>query len=247
MTPEKGVENAKELAKGSSDNVLAQLTDSQYLKTIAAVILVSVIVSTLFDFELKTAAKASYLSKSALAVFFSSYYGWLSVATFFFQVLLTGKTLNKLGLGSSLYVTPVTLLSGALAIMIWPGLIAAALARIADAALRNSIHRGSMEIIYMAVPAGVLKSIKTFLDVVVERAGDASAGFIIVLVGFASLGRYRPYVHFICIGLICLWIALIRILRSGYAETLRQGVLRQKPSLPRVSDATAHAKNSSVD
>ena len=83
-----------------------------------------------------------------------------------------------------------------MAIMICPGLIAAALARIADAAMRNSIYRGSMEMLYyMALPS-VPKSITAFLDVVVERSGDASAGFIILLVDFASLGRYRPYVHF---------------------------------------------------
>jgi AAA family ATP:ADP antiporter len=231
----------------NGDNIFARLAGSPYLKTIATVILVSVVVSTLIDFELKTAAKEIYPSKSALAGFFSSYYGWLSVATLFAQVVLTGKTLSKLGLSTSLYVTPVTLLTGALAIMIWPGLIAAALTRIADATLRNSIHRSCMEIIYMAVPAGVLKSIKTFLDVVVERVGDASAGFIILLVGFALLGSYRRYVHFICVGLIFLWIALIRLLRSGYAEALRQRVLPQEPSLPSGSDAIAQAKHSSGD
>ena len=246
-TPEKGVVNTNETESGTAENVFARLADSRYLKTIAAVILVSVVVSTLFDFELKTAAKASYPSKSALAVFFSSYYGWLSIATFFSQLILTGKTLNKLGLSSSLYVTPVTLLSGALAIMIWPGLIAAALTRIADATLRNSIHRSCMEIIYMAVPAGVIKSIKTFLDVVVERVGDACAGFIILLVGFASLGKYRPYVHFICVGLIFLWIALIRFLRSGYVEGLRQGLLPLESFLPSRSDPMAQAKHSSGD
>jgi len=246
-TPEKGVVNTNETEAGTAENVFARLADSRYLKTIAAVILVSVVVSTLFDFELKTAAKASYPSKSALAIFFSSYYGWLSVATLFSQLILTGKALSKLGLSASLYVTPVTLLTGALAIMIWPGLIAAALTRIADAALRNSIHRSSMEIIYMAVPANVKKAIKTFLDVVVERAGDASAGFIILLVSFSSLVGYRTYVHFICVGLMFLWIALIRFLQSGYAEALRQGVLPNEPSLPLGSDATAHAKLSSGD
>mgnify|MGYP002813290710 FL=1 len=231
----------------NGDNIFARLAGSPYLKTIATVILVSVVVSTLIDFELKTAAKEIYPSQLALAGFFSSYYGWLSVATLFSQLILTGKTLSKLGLSASLYVTPVTLLTGALAIMIWPGLIAAALTRIADATLRNSIHRSCMEIIYMAVPTGVLKSIKTFLDVVVERVGDASAGFIILLVGVASLGSYRPYVHLICVGLICLWISLLRFLQSGYADALRQGLLPQDPSLPLGSDATAHAKVSSGD
>jgi AAA family ATP:ADP antiporter len=192
---------------------------------------VSVIVSTLIDFELKFAAKEIYPSKSALAGFFSSYYGWLNVATFFAQVMLTGRILSKFGLISSLYVTPVVLLTGASAIMIGHGLLAAALTRIADATLRNSIHRSSMEIIYMGVPAGLKKAIKTFLDVVVERVGDASAGFVILFFSLTSVAGYKPYLHLICVGLILVWMVLIRFLRAGYAEAVRTGLVSDEPSL----------------
>jgi ATP:ADP antiporter, AAA family len=206
------------------DSIYASIASSRYLKTIAVVILVSVIVSTLIDFELKTAAKEIYPSKSALAGFFSSYYGWLSVVTLFSQVILTGKTLTKLGLSTSLYVTPVALLTGVLAIIVWPGLIAAALTRIADATLRNSIHRSSMEIIYMALPAGVMRSIKTFLDVVVERVGDASAGFIILFFSLTSIASYKAYVHIICVVLIFAWMVLTKYLQAGYAAAMEMGL-----------------------
>lgn len=194
------------------------LSGSQYLKTIAAVILVSVIVSTLIDFQFKAAAKEAHPSKDALAAFFSSYYGWLSIATFFTQFVLTGKALRKFGLRVSLYFTPGVLLSGSVAIMIWPSLIGAALTRMADATLRNSIHRSSMEIIYMAVPSNIMKTIKTFLDVVIERVGDASAGFIILLYSLILLDAHVRYVHFVCVGLIVAWLLLIPLLRIGYEK-----------------------------
>lgn len=209
----------------SGDNIFAHLAASPYLKTIAAVILVSVVVSTLIDFELKTAAKDDYPSKSALAGFFSAYYGWLSLATLFAQVVLTGKAIKKLGLNASLYLTPVVLMGGSLAIMIWPGLLAAALTRIADAALRNSVHRSSLEIVYMGVPASIKKALKTFLDVVVERVGDASAGFIILFFSLASVASHKAHVHIICVGLIFVWMVLIQFLRAGYAEAIRNGLL----------------------
>jgi AAA family ATP:ADP antiporter len=229
-SPEKSVVSLNEIEPRTVENVFARLADSRYLKTIAAVILVSVMVSTHIDFQLKAAAQAIYPSKSALAGFFSSYYGWLSVATFFAQVVLTGKILSTLGLYPSLYLTPVVLLTGTWAIMIWPGLLAAGLTRIADAALRNSIHRSSMEIIYMAVPAGVRKSIKTFLDVVVERVGDASAGFMILFFSLSSMADYKTYVHSICVVLIIVWLVLILFLRSGYAEAIRTGLVSDKLS-----------------
>ncbi len=218
-------EKSEEAGAGSLGELLA---GSTYLKTIAVLILVSVIVSTLIDFQFKTAAKQAYPSTRALAELFSSYYGWLSVATFFAQVVLTGKTLTTFGLNLSLYVTPSALLTGSLAIMIWPSLLAAALTRMADATLRNSIYRSSMEISYMALPAGVMKRVKTFLDVVVERVGDASAGFIILLFTLSTMARYITYVHFICVALIFLWFVLIQFLRIGYSEALRKGLVSQE-------------------
>lgn len=199
------------------------LSGSAYLKTIAVIILVSVIVSTLIDFHFKTGAKQTYPSTRELAGFFSSYYGWLNVATFFAQVLFTGRTLSKLGVGPTLNLTPGALFTGSVAIIIWPGLVAPTLTRMADTILRNSIHRSGMEIIYMAVPANVVKAVKTFLDVVVERVGDASAGFIILMFSLFAAERYIAYVHFICLGMIFSWLALNRFLQVGYSKALPRG------------------------
>ena len=227
----------------TADNAISGMVHSRYLKSIAAVIILSVIVSTLIDFELKTSAKDIYTSKLSLAVFFSSYYGWLSVATFFTQVVVTGRTLAMLGLYPSLYLTPGVLLGGTSAIIVWPGLLAAALTRIADAALRNSIHRSSMEIIYMAVPANVKKTVKTFLDVVVERAGDASAGFIILFFSLTPVAHYKRYVHFVCMGLIFVWMVLIQFLRMGYSDATQYGML-EEGGLPNESAADTRIKQS---
>jgi AAA family ATP:ADP antiporter len=212
------IEPPRQAGEGGAGDIGELLSGSRYLKTIAAAILVSVIVSTLIDFQFKAAAKEVHATKDALAAFFSSYHGWLSIATFFTQFVLTGKALSQFGLSLSLYFTPGALLTGSVAIMIWPSLIAAALTRIADATLRNSIHRSSLEIIYMAVPPDTLKTIKTFLDVVIERAGDASAGFIILLYGLISLDANVRYVHLVCLGADCYLVAAHTIV----AERLRK-------------------------
>ena len=217
---ENEIEPSQQAGDGGVRGIGEILNGSRYLKTIAVLILVSVIVSTLIDFQFKAAAKEAHPTKEALTAFFSSYYGWLSIATFFTQFVLTGKALSKFGLHLSLYFTPSVLLTGSVAIMIWPSLIAAALTRMADATLRNSIHRSSLEIIYMAVPSNIMKTIKTFLDVVIERVGDASAGFIILLYGLISLDANVRYVHFVCVGLIVAWLLLIPLLRIGFEKAM---------------------------
>jgi AAA family ATP:ADP antiporter len=215
---ENQIEPPRHVGGGGAGGIGGLLSGSRYLKTIAAVILVSVIVSTLIDFQFKAAAKEAHPSKDALAAFFSSYYGWLSIATFFTQFVLTGRALSQFGTRLILYFTPGVLLTGSVAIMIWPSLIGAALTRMADATLRNSIHRSNMEIAYMAVPPTTMKTIKTFLDVVIERVGDASAGFIILLYNLIWLDANVRYVHFICLGLIVVWIFLLPLMRMGYEK-----------------------------
>jgi ATP/ADP translocase len=213
----------------SSSSIGELLIGSSYLKTIAVLIFVSVIVSTLIDFQFKSAAKQAYPSAGALAVFFSSYYGWLSVVTFFVQVILTGKILSTVGAKPSLYLTPGTLLIGSLAIMIWPGLVAVMPTRMADATLRDSIYRSGMETLYMPLSDQVKKTVKAFLDVVIERTGDATAGFIILL-SLSFAGSYYPYIQFVCVALIGLWMIVIALLLTRHlaplnAELKSQGLV----------------------
>ena len=208
-----------QIERRSLSGLAAVLGDSLYIKTMALLILLSVIVSTLIDFEFKAAAKQAHSSEYELAAFFSAYYGWLSIATFLFQTVLTSRILSTFGLFPSLYLTPGILLTGSLSILVSPTLLAAALTRISDAALRNSVHRASLEILYAPLSAKAKKIIKTFFDVVIERTGDAAAGVIILLFSFLFSERYVSTVHVVCAGLIFIWTLLIPVLRIGHRHT----------------------------
>ena len=74
-------------ARRASGN-LQEILGTGYLHTIAGVIFVSVIVSTLIDYQFKAAAKLAYPSTDELAGFFGSYYAWLSAVTMVTQVWL---------------------------------------------------------------------------------------------------------------------------------------------------------------
>jgi AAA family ATP:ADP antiporter len=107
--------------------------------------------------------------------------------------------------------------------MAWPGLLAAAVTRMADAALRNSVHRGGMEILYMPLPVTVMKTVKTFLQVAVERIGDATAGIILFFYSLVFPERYIAYVHFVCVALIFVWLLAVTLLRVRYLQIVRSG------------------------
>ena len=76
------ISNPEPAENAAASGVGELLAGSLYLKTIAVIILVSVVVSTIIDFHFKIGAKQAYPSTRELAGFFSSYYGWLKYRDF---------------------------------------------------------------------------------------------------------------------------------------------------------------------
>jgi AAA family ATP:ADP antiporter len=211
--------------------VIKTLLASRYLQTIAAVIFVSVIVSTLIDYQFKAAAKESYQSADALAGFFGSYYAWLSGATLAAQLWLTGKVLTGLGLTPGLSVLPFTLVVGSIGFLAWPGLFTATANRMTEASLRTSINQSAVQILYLPIPDSIKKKVKVFMDVTVERLGDAVAAIVILAVSFALEGSGTTPLSFFTIGLLLIWIAVVLSAQGGYVDTLRRSLAYREVSL----------------
>ena len=210
--------------------ILGTLRGSRHLQALAALIFVSVIVSTLIDYQFKAAAKVTYLSKDALAAFLGSYYAWLSVLTLVAQVWLARKIFMGLGLTPSLLLLPFTLFAGSVGVLIWPGLFSATATRLAEASLRTSINHTGLEILYLPIPDFVKKKVKVFLDVTVERLGDGSAAFLILFCAF-FLGRNEiSFLSYFAIGLIIVWTAAVFIVRRSYMAALRTSLAYRKMS-----------------
>ena len=210
--------------------VVRSLRGSAYLRTIAALLFISVIVSTLIDYQFKAAAKTAYPSAEGLASFFGTYYAFLSVITLFAQVWLTGRLLMGFGLTPSLLILPFTVLGGTISLLLWPGLFTATGTRLAEASLRTSLNDSGVEILYLPIPAFIKKKIKVFLDVTVERLGDGTAALIIL---FCTLFLRRPEtsaIGYFSLGLIFVWIAVVFFVRQGYMGALRNSLAQREIS-----------------
>ena len=222
---------SQETGEREGSGVVRTLRSSRYLQIIAALIFLSVIVSTLIDYQFKSAAKGAYPSTEALAGFFGSYYAWLSVVTVLAQLLLTGRLLMGLGLTPSLLVLPFTLFAGSIGLLIWPGLFAATTTRLAEASLRTSVNHSSVEILYLPIPDFIKKKVKVFLDVTVERLGDGAAAFIILFYTFFLGGSQVTFLSYFAIALILLWAVFVFMAQGGYMEALRRGLAYREISL----------------
>ena len=220
-----------EIKAQDATGVVETLRNSRYLQLIAALIFVSVIVSTLIDYQFKALAKEAYPSADALAGFFGSYYAWLSVVTFLAQVWLTGSLLMGLGLTPSLLLLPFTLVVGSVSLLAWPGLITATGTRLAEASLRTSVNNSGVEILYFPIPDFIKKKVKVFLDVTVERLGDGTAAFIILFY-MLFLGQSDvTLLSYFSLGLILIWASVVFIVQRGYVEALRRSLTYREISL----------------
>jgi len=212
----------REIQPGETSGALGTLRGSSYLQAIAALLFVSVIVSTLIDYQFKAAAKNAYPSADGLASFFGSYYASLSIVTLIAQLWLTGRLLMGLGLTPGLFLLPITLFMGSISLLVWPGLFTATATRLAEASLRTSVNDSGVEILYLPIPAFIKKKVKVFLDVTVERLGDGTAAFIILFCAL-FLGKTEiSLVSYFSIGFIFVWTAVVFIVRRGYMDVLRR-------------------------
>jgi AAA family ATP:ADP antiporter len=211
--------------------VIGTLRSSRYLQAIAALIFVSVIVSTLIDYQFKATAKETYPSTDALAGFFGTYYAGLSVVTLFAQLWLTGKALVGFGLTPSLLLLPFTLVAGSISLLVWPGLYAATATRLAEASLRTSVNHSGFQILYLPIPNLIKKKVKVFLDVTVERLGDGTAAFIILFYTLFLGGVDVTLLSYFSLGLILIWTAVVFIVQGGYLEALRRSLAYREISL----------------
>lgn len=225
---------ASEIKEQDARGIVGTLRSSRYLQAIAALSFVSVIVSTLIDYQFKAAAKEAYSSADALAGFFGSYYAWLSIITMFAQVWLTGRLLMGLGLTPTLLLLPLTLLAGSIGLLVWPGLFAATANRFAEASLRTSVNDSGLEILYLPIPDSIKKKVKVFLDVTVERLGDGTAAFIILFYILLLGGSEVTLLSYFSIGLIFIWAAVVFVVQGGYMEALRRSLAYREMSLKEV-------------
>ena len=202
------------------------LFGSRYPKYIAAALGVALIVSTIIDYQFNIVVEQAYPLKDAKTAFFSSFFAWINVLTFILQFILTGALLRRAGIGVTLLVLPVTMLMGSAIFPMYPVLAAAVFLRISDSSLRYSIEQSSRDLLYLPIPRLVMKKLKAFVDVFIQRAAKG-AGSVLILVLTSWLAMGFEFLSYVTLGLAALWIVLAVLLRTEYLNELRRHLRRE--------------------
>ena len=155
--------------------------ENRHLRTLALIVFVSSMASTILDYQFKDLAQASLETGPRLAGFFGGFYGWTGGLSLAVQLLLATRIMTSAGLGGALAMLPVALVLGSTGLLVAPGLVLATLARGADNTLRRSVHRSVLEVLYVPLPAVLRRKTKTFIDSVVDSLAEGLGAAVIFL------------------------------------------------------------------
>jgi AAA family ATP:ADP antiporter len=202
---------------------MALVAGNPMLVRIAGLVAISTAAALIVDYQFKAAA-ARAIAPAALGQFFARYYALTNAVSLILQLTLAGRLIRRVGVVGAVGVTPLALLCGALAAFIGGGSFVALLAlKAIDAALRYSLNRVAIELLYLPLPSAAQGRGKGFIDSVLARAVQATTA--IVLYGLATHALATPRrLALVVVALCGVWLALAFGLRSRYLDLFRRAL-----------------------
>ncbi len=196
---------------------------SKHLKVVGGLVWISALCTTLVDYQFKAAVSEAGFSRDQLTAFFGTAYGGFAIGCLATQLLLVRPLLRKVGLGVVILLLPLALIGGSFMIVALGGLFAATVAKAGDGVLKHSVDRSSKELAYLPVPRNIKVSVKSAIDMVLDRFGDGSGGLILMLLAtWLGLG-IRP-IAAVNLLLLAGWLILAMALRRSYMAELEESI-----------------------
>jgi AAA family ATP:ADP antiporter len=207
---------------------------SSYLSAIAAVICISSLVTTLVGWQFLAIAQEILVKKDVLAAFLGDFNFYAGILSLLFQLLFTSSFLRRFGMGTSLFVLPVTVFLGSAGLLLLGTLGAAIALKGCDYSLRYSIDKSTTELLYLPLPARIKLQVKWFIDTVIWRLGDGLAG-LTVLIFATSLHLPARQISWIALLLISGWLAAVAVARRQYVATLKESITQHRVDVDQAS------------
>lgn len=216
---------------GSGRLLFKDIITSRHLMLIMGIIAISVISTTIIDYQFKTIASAVYVTDNSLTTFMGRFYGRVSIIALLLQLFLSSKFIERRGVGGAVTILPSILLLGSAGLFIWTGLAAAVLVRGADQSLKHSLDRTGRELLFVPVEMKLKKRTKVFIDLFVDNGAQGFAGLLLLLLTF-QLTLSVQQLSLVVIGLLICWIMLALWVQRSYVNEFRESVEKQVSDEP---------------
>jgi HEAT repeat protein len=222
---------------------LRALLANRQVRLIAGMVLITILVKQLIDYQFNTLSKEIYAERDAISAFqgkFNAATQWLPlVALASLQPLL-----RRWGVGLTVLLLPAAMLLTSVGLVLLWGIGMVVVAKGAETSLRYSAERAGREILYVPVPEEIKLRAKTYIDVAIEKGVGkvASAALIFVLL---ELMDYRA-IAFVSAGLSLVWLILALRVKAEYVRTLGRSIEGRFASLRGIFASLADATTAPV-
>jgi AAA family ATP:ADP antiporter len=225
---------------------LQGIWSSPYLRLIAALLAISAVVTLIIDFQFNYLAQETLRSsKEELATFFGSFYAYLGIFSFLLLFLGGSRIVEKYGVRVTLLILPLALLGGTAVLVAFPMMLwAGAVLKGSDTALRYSIDKSSIELLYLPVSSSLKAEVKAVIDVVLQRFADG-LGALLLLAMTRVLGLGLTGVGVSNMVLIAIWLWVTLKMRREYVSAIRAS-LSERPALPKSTLQLAFGDRGSI-
>jgi MFS family permease len=196
-----------------------------YLGRIAVLVAVSTAALLATDYLFKAGAARS-IDAAALPAFFARYAGIVAILSLVVQVVGVGCMVRRNGVLAALTVLPFVLLLGAGGALAFGGAFAAVLvAKTADAVLRHSLHRASMELVWTPIHEDVRDEVKRPVDGALTRVTEVATAAALLALAVAGLDTAVVLAAVVAV-LAAAWLVAATLMRRPYLDQFRQALAR---------------------
>jgi AAA family ATP:ADP antiporter len=161
---------------------LKVIATAPHLRHLMALVVLGTTGAALLEYLFKTRAVETFGPGDGLLRFFALYYAVISLFTFVLQVLGSSAILKRSGLTLTTSSPSIALLAGSLGGLVAPGFGSLIVARAGESIFRGSWFRAGYEQFFTPMGPAEKRAAKPFIDVTLDRLGDAFGGGIIRLV-----------------------------------------------------------------
>ena len=206
-----------------------------FLLRIALVVALGAVTTLFVDYLFKAVA-AARIPPGELGSFFARYYAAMNVVALLVQIAFARRMLARAGVVGTTSLMPALMLFGSVTGFVSGGAMFAVLTtRAVDGALRHSVHRTGVELLYLAVPSRARARAKPIIDGAITRLSQAAAAALILLVANVGRGSVRA-LAFVALCSAAGWIAASASLRGPYVALFRRALLGRDHDEPRSSE-----------
>lgn len=198
---------------------LAYAAIDRFPRGVALLVLLLAVQTATVDYVFRTGAvRFEGNDESALVGLFGSLNAVVGIGAIFFQMLLTGALLRRLGVFVFLSIIPVISIAMAFWSFLTPALfVPLFLLKTFEMMGSLSLHQPGLQLLYNPMPTAIRDSVRAVVDGAVKKLGGAVGG--VVLLFFGSLLAQRELLA-VVVGLAVILLLWVRRLRTGYLTAL---------------------------